>query len=233
MMALALEVQHGVDDVLEGLGAGEAAVLRHMADEQRRHVLAFGGKQQLRRRLAHLADAAGRRLEFQREHRLDRIDDHQSGPDARDLLENPLEARFSEQKQRRIAHAKPLAARLDLVLRFLAGAVQHRSDRPRHVGGSLQQQRGLADPGLAAQQDQRAGHDAAAEDAIELVDARRKPGVLLDFDLGIQARRCRGASERVAMTRRRPRIARGGRSLLDKRIPRAAVGTAAEPLGGL
>jgi hypothetical protein len=129
--------------------------------------------------------------------------------------------------------AKPLAARLDLVLRFLAGAVQHRSDRPRHVGGSLQQQRGLADPGLAAQQDQRAGHDAAAEDAIELVDARRKPGVLLDFDLGIQARRCRGASERVAMTRRRPRIARGRRSLLDKRIPRAAVRTAAEPLGGL
>jgi len=35
---------------------------------------------------------------------------------------------------------------------------------------SLQQQRRLADAGLAAEQDQRAGHDTAAEDAIELVD---------------------------------------------------------------
>ena len=74
-MPLAFEVQHRVDDVLERLRTGEAAVLRDVADEERRDVLPLRGEQQLRRRLAHLADAAGRRLELQREDRLDRVDD--------------------------------------------------------------------------------------------------------------------------------------------------------------
>ena len=66
VMTLPFEVQHGVNDVLERLGTGEAAILRDVADEERRHVLPFGREQQLRRRLAHLADAAGRGLKFQR-----------------------------------------------------------------------------------------------------------------------------------------------------------------------
>ena len=103
VVALALEVQHRVDDVLERLRAGEAAVLRDVADEERRDVLPLGGEQQLRRRLAHLADAAGRRLELQREHRLDRIDDDQRRLDARDLLEDALEAGLGQQIQRRVA----------------------------------------------------------------------------------------------------------------------------------
>ena len=103
VMALAFEVQHRVDDVLERLRAGEAAVLRDVADEERRDVLALRREQQLRRRFAHLPDAAGRRLELQREHRLNRIDDHQRRLDARDLLEDPLEAGFGEQIQRRVA----------------------------------------------------------------------------------------------------------------------------------
>ena len=38
--------------------------------------------------------------------------------------------------------------------------------------GGLQQQRGLADARLAAEQHERARHDAAAEHAIEFTDAR-------------------------------------------------------------
>ena len=72
VMLLALEVEDRVDDVLERLGPGEAAVLGDVADEERRDVLPLGREQQLRRRLAHLADAARRGLELQREHRLDR-----------------------------------------------------------------------------------------------------------------------------------------------------------------
>ena len=41
----------------------------------------------------------------------------------------------------------------------------------REVRGRLQQQRGLADARLAADEHQRARNDAAAEHAIELVDA--------------------------------------------------------------
>ena len=75
VMPLAFEVEHRVDDVLERLRAGEVAVLRDVADQERRDVVALRGEQELRRRFAHLADAAGRRLELQREHRLHRIDD--------------------------------------------------------------------------------------------------------------------------------------------------------------
>ena len=128
MMPFAFEVQHRVDDVLERLGTGEAAVLGHVADEKRRDVVTLGGEQKLRRGLAHLADAAGRRLELQREHRLNRVDDEQLRPDAADLFENALDAGLGEQIERRIADAEPIAARLDLMLGFLARRVEHGAD---------------------------------------------------------------------------------------------------------
>jgi hypothetical protein len=60
---------------------------------------------------------------------------------------------------------------------------------PRHTGGRLQQQRGLADAGLAAKQYERAGDDAAAEHAIEFVDTGGQARVLFDFDVGVELRR--------------------------------------------
>ena len=42
-------------------------------------------------------------------------------------------------------------------------------------GRDLEQERRLADPGLAAQQDDRAGHQATAEHAVQLADAHRSP----------------------------------------------------------
>ena len=106
-MPFAFEVQHGVDDMLERLRPGKAAVFRDMADQERRHVLSFRGKQQLGRGFAHLTDAAGRRLELEREHRLDRVDDDKGRLDARDLFEDPLEAGFGQE----ISGASPMARR--------------------------------------------------------------------------------------------------------------------------
>ena len=56
---------------------------------------------------------------------LNRVDDQERGLQADQLLEHALEAGLGEQIQRRTADAEPLAARLDLMLRFLAGAVEH------------------------------------------------------------------------------------------------------------
>ena len=96
-----------------------------------------------------------------------------------------------EQIERRGADAQPIAAALDLVLGLLARRVEHRPDLAREVRGRLQQQRGLADARLAAEQHQRPGHDAAAEHAIELVDAGREPHALRGFDFCVQlGRRC-------------------------------------------
>ena len=65
MVTLPFEVQDGVDDVLERLGAGEIAVLRHVPDEKRWNVLPLCREEELRCRLAYLPDAAGRRLKLQ------------------------------------------------------------------------------------------------------------------------------------------------------------------------
>jgi hypothetical protein len=47
----------------------------------------------------------------------------------------------------------------------------------------LEEQRALADAGLAADQHHRAGHDAAAQHAVELADARRHACGLGDVDV--------------------------------------------------
>ena len=82
--------------------------------------------------------------------------------------------------------AEPLGAQAHLLLALLARRRSSTRARPpaRERARELQQQRALADPGIAAHQQQRAGHDAAAEHAIQLA-------------------RCRSASARRAHARRR------------------------------
>ena len=153
----------------------------------------------------------GRRLELDREDRLDRVDDDERRLEPRDLLEDALDAGFGQQVQRRGADAEAIAAALDLVLGLLARRVEHRADFAREVRGRLQQQRGLADAGLAAEQHQRPGHDAAAEHAIELADAGRQPHGVAPF-----------RPPRTASPSSRRRTARSGSPL-----PRAAPASAA------
>src|SRR5439155_11378467 len=120
---------------------------------------------------------------------------------------------------------------LDRRFRLFAGAVKNRTDRTRHVGRGLQQQCRLADARFAAEEHERSGDDAAAEDAIELVDASGKPRVAFNRDLGIRASGARRSGERVAMP-----AGRGGtllRALLDQRVPCATFGAAPQPLGRL
>ncbi|MGC4080978.1 MAG: hypothetical protein QM736_02395 [Vicinamibacterales bacterium] len=187
----------------------------------------------MRGRLAHLADAARRGLELEREHCLDRVDDHERRPEARDLLEDPLEACLREQVERRIGHTKSFTARLHLVLRFLARAVEDRTNRTGHVGGSLQQQCRLADARFTAKQHERSRHDAAAKHTIELADAGRETRVMLDSDVRIALRGTGRAAERISMPGCATRSSRLDGAFLDERVPRPAVGTLAEPLGRL
>ena len=100
----------GLDNVLEGFRTGEASVFRDVPDEECRDVLPFRGEQELGRCFAHLADAPGRRLEFQREDRLHGIDNDQRRFDSCNLFKDALEARFGQEVQRRGADGQPLAA---------------------------------------------------------------------------------------------------------------------------
>ena len=51
---------------------------------------------------------------------------------------------------------------------LLPGDVERAQPRPGGLGGDLEQQGGLADPGLAGEEHGSAGDQAAAEDAVEL-----------------------------------------------------------------
>ena len=112
------------------------------------------------------------------------------------------------------------------MLGFLTGAVQDGAGPGGKMGSGLEQQRGLADAGLAAEQDERSRHEAAAKDAIELADPGGEPIGHDAFDVSVGAGR--------AAAEDRPRRARGLAFVrdffLDVGIPRPAVGTAAEPL---
>ena len=149
------------------------------------------------------------------------------------LVEDALEARLGEQEERIVADAEPLAARLDLRLALLARGVEDGPDGAGEVRRGLQQQRRLADAGLAAEQDQRSGDDAAAEHAIELGEAGRDAVDGGQADVGVALR-----GGRPAGPQRRRRVARLGAAgrgrrrgaLLDHRVPGAALGAAAQPL---
>ncbi len=79
------------------------------------------------------------------------------------------------------------AAQGDLMQRFLAGNVEAELvGRGIGVGG-LQEQSGLAQSRVAGEQDQHAGHEAAAEDAVEFGQADGAPGLLFDGDVGHRA----------------------------------------------
>ena len=58
VVAVALELEHAVDEVLEHARAGDGAVLGHVADEDRGDAVLLRDAQQPARGLADLADRA-------------------------------------------------------------------------------------------------------------------------------------------------------------------------------
>ncbi len=103
----------------------------------------------------------------------------------------------------------------------------------REVRRGLQQQSGLANARLAAEQHQRSRDDAAAEHAIELADAGCDAVGFRCFNFRVLLRTgCGNSRHRIAM-RRRPARHAFEWALFDKRAPRAAVVALALPLGPL
>ncbi len=173
-VAVALELEHRVDHVLQHPGAGDRALLGHVPDEEDGGAGVLGQAQEAARRFAHLAHAARRRRERVAVERLHGVDDDERRARGGDGLEDGLELGLGEDVDVGGAPADALGAHLDLRRRLLAADEQRRP-----AGGDvvehLQEQRGLADAGLAADQHERARDDAAAEHAVELVDAAREP----------------------------------------------------------
>ena len=89
-----------------------------------------------------------------------------------------------------VPDAEPVAAELDLLEGLLAGDVEDGLVLQGDVARDLEEQGGLADAGLAADEDEGAQDDAAAEDLVELLDPDPEAGrselldVLVEDGLG-------------------------------------------------
>jgi len=94
--AFTLEVEDRVDDVLEGLGAGDAAPFGDVADEQDRGPRFLGEPHQPCSALADLPHVAGGALELFGIGGLDRVEEHHAGAERRGVMHDRLEARLAE-----------------------------------------------------------------------------------------------------------------------------------------
>ena len=151
--ALAFEVEHRVDHVLENTRPRDGAVLCDVADQQHGDPAALGEFDQRLRRCTDLRDRARCRIDGIEPHGLDRIDHC----DLRRV--GPLQRRHDvahrgcgDEMHVRIGEPQPLGSQADLVDGFFArdvgtGGVLF-GERRRH----LQHQRRFADAGIAADQ---------------------------------------------------------------------------------
>ena len=147
------------------------------------------------------------------------------GPDLLDVGEHRAEVGLGGEVELVVDAVGAVGAQPDLGGGLLAGDVEDPLPDPGGLGGHLEQQRALADPGLAGQQDRGARHQPAAEHPVELGHAaaagastpRPRPG--------------RSGTAGAVTGLRRGAHGRGGG--LGHRAPGLALAAAAHPLGGL
>jgi len=123
-----------------------------------------------------------------------------------------------------VAAAEPSGAQLDLRDRLLAGN-EERTPVGRDRSERREQQRRLADSGLAADEHERRRHEPSAEHTVELGHARRDPfGVLRD---DVDEAQGRPAGNALA-----PSLRAGRYGLGDHRPEFGAARAASEPAAG-
>ena len=152
-VAVALEVQHHVDEVLEHPRPGDRAVLGDVADDHGGDVAGLGHADQRGRDLLDLGDAAGHAVDAGRADGLDGVDDEQGRSDLLDVGEHGAEVGLRGEVELGLHATGAVGAQPHLGGRLLAGDVERAALVARGLRGDLQQQRALADTGLAGEQD--------------------------------------------------------------------------------
>lgn len=220
--AVPFEGQHRVDEVLERFRPRERAVLCDMADQDDRHVLFLREPLKDQRGRPNLSDGARRRGNGLRDDGLHRIDDHEGWRKRFRLPAGELGVGLREDEEVGHERVEPPRAESHLPRRFLSGDEQHLSARFREPFRSLQEQCRLSDARLSADEHDRARHEPAAEHTVEVGKPGRQARRVLFGDLADGDGAARGDG----------RAAFRGGALLAVGVPRAAFGTAAEPLRG-
>ena len=225
-LALPLELQDAVHQVLEHPGPGQRPLLGHVADQDHGDVVALGGARHPIGHLAHLSHRAGGAAQLRRVQGLDRVDHAHVRPLALQRGHHHIQVGLGHGRDPQRVSAQPAGAQGHLGGRFLAGDVERPPPGRRQTPQGHRGERGLPDAGRPAEEDQRARHQPSAQDAIELADPGLEPLHRRRSDVGQRDRRHR---RRPA---HRPAAPGGGqgRPLLDQRVPGAAAGALPEPL---
>ena len=227
--AVPLEGDDRIDHMLDHAGAGDLAVLGHMAHENHRRAAGLGVADQRLRRAAHLGDRAGGGFHRLSPHGLDGIDDDEGGRAA--LLQGGddiLDAGLGGQLHRRIRQPKPLCAQTHLRHRLFARDIGDPMALAREDGAGLYQERGFADSGLAAQQDHRARHEPTAGHPVQLAHPRDNARGAL----GLAGQALQRKDAALARPARRLGSDAGAHLLLHDAVPAVAgLALAQPPLG--
>ncbi|MPM81605.1 hypothetical protein SDC9_128661 [bioreactor metagenome] len=226
-MPVALETQHDVDQVLQGPGARDRAVLGDVSDDDHRQMAGLGDPDQRGGHLADLGDPTGRTVGVLGRHRLHGVDDEQCGGDLLDVAEDGPQVTLGRQVELLGKIPGAFGAHPHLGDRLLAGHVQRAASLLRPGRRHLQQQGRLADTRLAGQQHHRAGHQAAAEHPVQFAHPGHRPVRGLPPHLG----------DGHGLVARRDRSGRlgqraGARPLLHHGAPLLALTAAADPFRG-
>ena len=227
MAAFALEIEHGVDHVLDHARTRDLPLLGDVADQDDGRAGRLGVADDALGGGPYLRDRAGGRFGEVGPQRLDGIEDDEVRPPAlaqrrQDVLDIGLGGEF----HRRGRRTESLRAQPDLRHGLLAGDVDDPMAAICKRRRRLHQQRRLADAGIAADQHGRAAHEAAARGTVELGDAGDDARRILDLP------RQGGECHRPALAGRaqgtRNRTDAAG-AFLDQRVPGAAGLALARP----
>ena len=169
---VALEVQNRIDDVLQSFRPGDSTLARHMPDDEHRYARFLCEPHEACSAFPHLAHAARSTVEIGGENGLDRVYDQYRRVCRGSGGDDSLEQRFAEQRNFSGVGRQAVSAELDLERGLFSRDVECAPAGDLQLRRNLQEKRRLADPGLSADEDHRAGHDAAAQHEIEL----RQPG---------------------------------------------------------
>ena len=157
-VGVAFKVQNRIDDVLKHAGSGESTVLCHMPHENERGTSGLGQSSQSSRTFPNLRNAARSRFQIRAVERLNGVDDNKLRFGGGNLSLNALKLNFAHEPH--AAGVQPNALRTQSNLRcgFFARHVKGRFAKTHHARKDLQQQRGLADAGVAADQTHATGN---------------------------------------------------------------------------
>ena len=208
VVAVALELQHAIDEMFQNAGTGDGSLLCHVTDEKQRDAELLGQPEQASGRFANLGYRSGSGTDFRRVERLDGVDDADVGAFAFKHRADTFELGIRKNLNTS-GTAEPVGTKLDLRRRLLAGN-QQRSPTSCDVRQRSEEERRFADPRLAAHQHERGRHNAAAKDAVELPDAGRDARCVFDANVG-QTQEGAGLGARgrrsTALFRERPEAA--------------------------